>query len=267
MKDLAQKALACSNEEYHAIKDAVGSSGLRTLIMQTPAHFKYNLDNPEPPSAEMRMGTYVHTAILEPHLFSSSLVVDVGSRAAKAFKDAVQSHPGKTVMLQNEFEQALNIRDAVLGNLTARNLLSQGINESSYFWTDEQTGVKCKFRPDCIRPGRIGVDLKTCADASFRGFMNSIGRFRYDMQAAFYLEGLSKVTGENHDSFTFIVAEREPPYLVACYVLDEASIERGMQDVRKALTLYAQCLDSDMWPGYPAELQPISVPHWMWGAE
>jgi len=267
VKDLADKAIICTNEEYHADRTAISSSGLRTIFQQSPAHFKYYQDNPKPPTPDMRIGTYTHSAILEPHIFAQSVVIDVGSRAAKAFKDAVEKHPNKLVMLTCEHEQAIKIRDAVFGHFSARNLLRDGMNEQSYFWTDPETGVKCKFRPDSIHPQKIGIDLKTCLSAKKHEFSNSIGKYRYDMQAAFYLEGLSQITGEQFSDFTFIVAEREAPYEVATFRLNDADLKRGLRDVKEALRLYAKCLEADMWPGYPQEIQPISAPRWLWNGE
>ncbi|NBO40554.1 MAG: hypothetical protein EBU92_03265, partial [Betaproteobacteria bacterium] len=45
--------------------------------------------------------------------------------------------------------------------------------ENSMFWTDQETGIECRARPDIIRPDGLIVDLKTTQDAGASAFAKS----------------------------------------------------------------------------------------------
>ncbi len=68
------KKVKMTMEEYHA-HTAVGSSGLRTLIDQSPAHYLWNKTHPSEPTPAQRRGTIIHTAILEPKIFLANSIV------------------------------------------------------------------------------------------------------------------------------------------------------------------------------------------------
>lgn len=55
-----------SNADYHA-HPAVSSSQLKHML-RTPAHFKASLETSKEPSDAMKLGSLVHTLLLEPHL-------------------------------------------------------------------------------------------------------------------------------------------------------------------------------------------------------
>ncbi len=99
---------------------------------------------------------------------------------------------------------------ALLDCAPAKKLLSAaGKAEQSYFWTDKETGLGCKCRPDYMfDDGSTIVDLKTTTDASLKGFSRSVCNFRYHVQAGFYLHGIEQSTGVRPDRFIFVAIER-----------------------------------------------------------
>lgn len=76
-------------------------------------------------------------------------------------------------------------------------VLTDGFPEVSFFWIDEETGVRCKARFDWLRPGPL-IDLKTHGaqdDAeTIDSFTNSISRYCYDLQAAHYIDAYRQIT-------------------------------------------------------------------------
>jgi len=60
-------------EKYHAV-DALSKS-MMSKILKSPAHYRAALEEHQEPSKAMQMGTAIHTAVLEPHLYSQVVAV------------------------------------------------------------------------------------------------------------------------------------------------------------------------------------------------
>jgi hypothetical protein len=258
--------LDLSNADYHALP-SVSKSGL-DLISKAPAYFKWRRENPQPPTEAMILGTLTHTAVLEPDRFDAEIVVaqkfdrrtTVGKLAAAQFE---AENAGKEVLEAEAYDQVMRIRDAVFSHPAARVALSNVAHvEASMFWTDPQTGLECRCRPDAFRTNDVIVDLKTTKDASPEGFAKSIANYRYHVQAPFYMDGFRAATGREAKGFVFVAVETAPPHLVAVYVLNEIDLIRGRATYQRDLSTLRKCLDLDEWPGYPEAVQEIRLPKW-----
>lgn len=220
----------------------------------------------------MRLGTALHTHVLELDRWDQEIAVapacdrrtKAGKEAYAAFQDAAA---GKTVISADDAEQVQAMARAVFRHPGATMLLGlPGKAETTHMWTDATYGVECKCRPDWLTDdGSIVVDLKTTKDASPRGFRRSIGDFRYQVQAAWYLHGLEQATGRRPDQFVFICVEKEPPYACAVYAADAEMIERGHQQAMADLGELAACRAADRWPSYSDQIETIGLPGWMTG--
>ena len=253
-----------SNEEYHAYP-ALNKSGMVHLD-KSPSHYKWNKDNPEPPTPAKQTGSALHLAVFEPDEYKKQVavapVVDKRTKIGKAaFADFERKAEGKIIISGKDESVIKNMKDAVLRNSTASTLLADGIAELSGFWVHE-TGVMCKCRPDWITGDKIVVDLKSCLDASYKGFQKAAANFLYHWQAAFYLDGLTALTGEEHLVFCFICVEKTAPYGVAVYQLDRASIGAARSQIAPIINQYAICKAKDYWPGYVDEIQQLALPRW-----
>lgn len=256
-----------SNHDYHAQRESISKSGL-DLIRKAPAIYQWRRDNPSLPTPAMRMGTLVHTAILEPDTLMGGLMVapkiDRRTSAGKAEWEAfLIASEGKELVTVEELDQLMGIRDAVWAHPTiaqALRMLSEV--ESSVFWTDDDLGVACRCRPDGIMSNGVILDIKTTKDASPDAFAKSIANYRYHVQAAYYGDGYKAGFGEAPKKFAFIAIETEPPYLCAMYVASEAMVLRGRSDYRQDLLTYAECLRTDTWPGLPEAPTVLDLPKW-----
>lgn len=176
---------------------------------------------------------------------------------------------GKIVLPKQQYDQLMSMRDAVYAHPAARGLLIlPGKAEQSVYWTDPETGVLCRCRPDFwAMQARIIVDLKTCLDASPEGFSKSLYNWRYHVQDVMYREGCEAATGEQQQ-FVFLAVEKDACVVnyeakgVAVYVLDDESRNAGLKEYRQSLATYAACSKSSQWPGYQDKVQIISIPAW-----
>ena len=262
------------NAAYHA-HPAVSKSHL-DLIARSPLHYWARYLDPDrrpvEPTPAMRLGTALHTHVLELDRWDQEIAVapacdrrtKAGKEAYAAFQDAAA---GKTVISADDAEQVQAMARAVFRHPGATMLLGlPGKAETTHMWTDATYGVECKCRPDWLTDdGSIVVDLKTTKDASPRGFRRSIGDFRYQVQAAWYLHGLEQATGRRPDQFVFICVEKEPPYACAVYAADAEMIERGHQQAMADLGELAACRAADRWPSYSDQIETIGLPGWMTG--
>jgi len=264
-----------NNTEYHA-HPAVSKSHL-DLIARSPLHYwaRYldpNRVAPEP-TAAMRLGTALHTHVLELSRWDEQIAVAPAcDRRTKAGKEAFAAFEadaaGKTVITADDADVVMAMGRSVLRHPGAAMLLGMaGKAETTHMWTDPIYGLECKCRPDWLTDdGSIIVDLKTTRDASPRGFKRSIADYRYHVQAGWYLNGIEQATGKRPDQFIFICVESTAPYACAVYAADEVMTDRGHEQAMQDLGKLATCKAADSWPSYSDQIETISLPGWMTGA-
>lgn len=267
--------LPMDNATYHGLTDVVSKSQL-DLVARSPRHYwaRYldpNRVEPEP-TAAMLLGTALHTKVLEPDTVAERYVVapDGIDRRTKAGKEAwaefEATAAGKTVLAKEDAEQILRMSEAVLTHPAAALLLGQlpGKAETTWMWTDEATELRCKCRPDWLTDdGSLIIDLKTTEDASPREFERSVAKWRYHVQAAWYLHGLEAANGKRPDQFIFVCVEKKPPYAVAVYAAAPEMIEAGWKQAQRDLETLAVCRSTDSWPSYSDQIETINLPPWM----
>ena len=240
---------------YHGTK-ALSKSGL-DQFRKSPAHFRAWQDgttkNESSPALEF--GTAVHMAILEPELFALNYTLFTGDRRNKDGKMAYEAviASGKIPLNQEQWDNITGAAAAVHAHPAAAPLLNGIQTEVSCF--DNWMGVKVKARIDGLGKDYI-IDVKTTQDASPIAFAKSCAQFRYHVQAAWYRQ----ITGIQR--FVFIAVEKEAPYGVACYELDEQAINLGIDIIEEQLRTYVECEQLNSWPCYSSQIQSLSLPAW-----
>jgi len=235
------------------------------------------------PTPSMILGSAVHCAVLEPHLFETQYCHDgeldsINGRTTEGKKlkeQFYQINAGKIVLSYDQFSKVMMIRNSILSHPKVKHLLkpSEGLAESSAYWENRETGLLCRCRPDFLRTADdIILDVKTTTDASVDEFTRQLGSYRYHVQGAFYLEGASLATGNQYNHFLFIAAETKPPYGVAVYRLNDAAIEKGREVYKKDLEKFVKAQErlerfkinpSEQWLGFSEEIEDISIPGYL----
>lgn len=281
--------------EYHAW-EAASSSLLSVMHDRSPAHLRAELENPRDRTPALILGDAIHLAVLQPELWPGPYAVagqcnatlkTAGTRCRNAgvvlrggdWYCGVKGHdpspgaPGDVVgavLSTDDWNCCIRLRSAVERHPAASGALSYATDrEVSIVWDDPETGIRCKARLDAPA-WELGVvgDLKSTEDASPRAFRSSIWNYGYHRQAAHYLGGCSVLAAaglmENPppDLWTFIAVEKREPFAVAVYELDAPALDAGRRQLRPLLRVYAECLESDRWPAYSEDAQPISLPEW-----
>lgn len=258
---------AVPEDEYH-MDPALSSTMARLLVPpSTPAHYRWTSTHPRPANLAFDLGHLVHTGVLG---VGAGLVVVEGNRNRNDVKAALAEAraAGLVPVKPDEAEAVAGAVAAVQGHEVAGPLFADGVPEQSGWWTDPETGVGCKFRPDwltILADGRVcAVDLKTTDrehGASAAQFARSVASYRYHGQADWYLTGLA-ACGLTDVAWLWVVVEVEPPHLVAVHAPDQEDLAAAAAANAAARRLLADCRDRDEWPGYPAEISTLRLPRW-----
>ena len=249
--------------------DILGSSGLKTILTQSPAHLKAGREAEEKePTPAKNFGSAYHVWVLEHELKDNLVTIapeinkrtDAGKKAWTAFVDGAE---GKIVISKEEAEIADLMASVIHSHPTAGPLLEhRGFFEQSIVWNDPTFGSLCKCRLDFYLPGmNLIVDLKSAKDASPEGFAKAVGNYHYDLSAAFYVNGVREATGQDC-SWIWLVQEKTPPYAVALYHADQAILDNGRSKIKNLLPIYNDCLNLGVWPGYSEDIQTLTLPGW-----
>ena len=157
---------------------------------------------------------------------------------------------GKIALPANDYKNMLRMLQAVHQHHTAGPLLMGASVEQSFFSVGP-TGVLRKCRTDVITyDGAFVVDLKTTDDVSAAGFRRTIEQRRYNVQAAWYLDILRDLYGDDApQGFAFIAAQKTRPFDVAVHILSDDQIRLGRLLYQRNEALLLECMRTNTWPG------------------
>ena len=184
-----------SNEQYHATPDFFSSSQFKTANEDIELfHKKYItkelVDEGSNPAFDI--GTYFHTAILEPENLDKECIVmppEIKTRRGAKWEEFKASHKGMIILSGNDYHKAENLITAAKESPILMDLLKEGKPELSLFHNFK--GLNVKVRADWINleEGYI-VDLKSttgnCKD--LHKTQGKISQYSYDLSAAFYID-------------------------------------------------------------------------------
>jgi exodeoxyribonuclease VIII len=229
---------------------------------KTPAHFKAKLDGliPDEQTPAMRLGSMIHRAILEPDALEISVKpegLNLSTKEGREWK-AAQT---KTIITQDEYEAIKGMRDSVHTHPAVKRVLANARTEVSLFANGED-GVLRKARIDALpESGNVIVDIKSCQSADPDMMAKSVVSYRYDVQAAYYLD-LCQLLGLDKTEFLFVCVEKTPPFAVAVYALDQQAIEWGRKQYQRDLGFIRRCESYNEWPSFTEDITTLSLPAW-----
>lgn len=260
---------------YHSWR-AVSASLLKVMAAKTPAHARAYMTNEQESSEPLAFGSAYHAYVLEPERFASEYkIVPKMIRRGKEW-DALVSTVGDAdrILWDEDVAELAAMHMALREQTRTRKLIAvPGACEVCVVWDDDATGLRCKCRVDKLLPSPhdIMLDLKSARSADPAAFCRAAAEYGYDIQAAFYADGVRAATGREC-RYMLIPQEKEPPYLSS---LIDAHDERaqptgaacGAVKYREALDRLAGCLESGRFPGYGDEVFALAMPHWAIPAE
>ena len=250
----------------------LSSSDMKKLA-QSPLHYRTSKAGPREETDAMRLGTAVHTAVLEPDRFLEVYVkVPEGDKRSRAVKEAWSEieAAGKLPLSPSDFDAIQGMARSIREHPLAGRWLSGGTAEISGYWTQHidsdglDTEILCKCRPDYIKElgnQYVIVDLKTTRNAEPRYFgKTAYWDYQYHISAAHYLTGMEKLRGVRAQGFIFVAVEKTPPFAVNVFEASEEFIQAGTETNQELYKIFASCQSSGNWPGYPAISRKLMLP-------
>jgi hypothetical protein len=213
-----------TDDNYYEDKEYITASMVKQALQGSKKQFDYAMQYSKESEA-MLVGSAFHCMMLEPDKFSKLYAfepaMDRRTKAGKEYilqwqednKDIPYHIPGK------HEEMLLNMKDS-LNNHPIYNSLIKSNGEREVIKLFELEESKCKSKIDYYDvDDNYIVDIKTCTSAKVDDIVESIKKYMYGIQAAFYLDGLRA------HKFYFVFVEKKAPYDVV--IIDFISLEDG----------------------------------------
>jgi hypothetical protein len=230
------------------------------------------LDNPQPPTPAMILGTATHRMILEPERAGDLAVWGEGEgenvRRGKVWDSFQATHADKLIVTKAE-------RDAMVGMAVAarkyapiyKYAAAKGKTEVVMVWRDPASGRLFKGRADKLcKPGHAIFDLKTTRGCQKYKFGAQAYQLGYHIKMAMYWSGYQAITGEDPKLILGAI-ESKAPHESAVYRVTTDVILQGLEDLGALLTKLAACEESGCWPAAEPEEIELSLPSYAYPQE
>lgn len=271
--------LSLESESYHKSM-AVSRSWLDHI--EPPSLLVWYRSQPQERKAWQYIGQMVHSAFLEPNkplpLIEKQPETIVGSDGKEypwSGKDCsvterkkwqkARDLAGIMVLKPDEWDTIHGCVESLTKNRTAAELFAKGQPEISCFkkFRVNDFVVMLRCRPD-FTPDNVNFipDVKTVRDGETRTSAFEKVVDSYKLQPAFYLDVFNAATGENRNEWMFCVVEKSPPFLSRVFRLraDSNAIRLGRAEYIRRLAVYAECVQSGVWPDWPSGAVDIDLP-------
>lgn len=263
--------------QYHGTKDTWSSSQLKVILEDEEQFFNLYIaktDTKEHVSA-FDVGTYFHTAILEPHKLKEECVIYTGKqRRGAEWELFKKKHNGKAILTKSDAASAQVCIDAVKKSPISMAYIEKSESEVSAFLhirvyqeTIYAPSYKVKLGPNgwekVIRVPDEGLDLMIKARAdklgdkfildlkSTRGNTKSekemqkkVDELDYDLSAALYLDIFTLACGKVIRDFIWTFASKETG-IAKSWRADYDSIAIGRKLWRTAILKLANGIEND----------------------
>jgi exodeoxyribonuclease VIII len=273
-----------SNEVYHG-GEGYSSSQLKTILEDPEIFYRKYITKeiPRESNANFDVGTYFHTAILEPELLESTCMVYPGAvRSGKAWEEFRDSNSTKTIITKGDLVKATELIKAVNSSPIAMKLLKgSSVEVSTYVnlwvvgkdvytvisssvqilkingWESSSmavevleefaTKITVKVRADSIRIGEgVISDLKSTTGncKNAHDIQTKVASYEYDLSTSLYLDIFTAATGELYDKFYWIFASKDKGNCKT-WLASPKQIMVGRKKWKNAVVLLAECLAND----------------------
>jgi exodeoxyribonuclease VIII len=215
---------------------------------------------PDEPTEAMRLGTLIHTLVLEPHEFGTKFVISPEFGRTKAELEAkaefFKANEGKIVVKDKEVDKAERcikyIPDEVMDIVNA--------GKTEFVIQQPIANLPFKGIIDCYTD-RV-IEVKTTSETSADKLISSFFNLKYPMQAAIY--GVLAQKEFNLDFYpntTYLVIQTVAPYRSYFIEADKDYHLYGQKLLDRAISIFNQTNNEGLWDkGW--DIQSIGLPAW-----
>lgn len=280
--------------DYHANRTHISATQIK-YATESLKHFRWYLDGKItiPDKPEFNFGNAFELALLshDEYLKKVAVADDTGwceaakidnpklekPRASKVYKtledEFLRANAGKYIIPdtgKDSFETIENMLESCKSDKAIASLIENTEYQVSLFWTDPETGLQLKTRPDvCKRKKNVLINIKTIDDGSPESFSRELAKWQYPLQACIEIQGCLQ-TGlmPSVDAYYWLVCEKSAPYNGTIYEFQEADISACMDGLHYRLGKIARAMEANEWPGYGGDadnqfgILTAKVPSW-----
>jgi len=238
-----------SNEEYHADRTYLSSSGIK-LAYQDIAEFnrQYNLNQKKEFSniGALDEGSYAHTLILEPELVNIEYAFFPGwQKRGSDYESFVSANQGKKILSATQKNRIDQLFAAYKKHPIAPTLISGGEAEQSICTEISGHRVKARFDYVNVEKGEI-YDVKTTGYAGdVDSFKMTIDQLCYQLSGALYCQVAESFYGKPF-SFFFIVLSKKD-FTCNVYKLGPQKMSTGHRMVLEGLNKIKVARETGIW--------------------
>lgn len=254
-----------SNAQYHADKDVLSSTMLKTALV-SPAHYIASLTELNTSSPQKLFGTLIHALVLEPDTVNQVVALYPGllgkDTASREFR---KINGGRRCMSLADFfaakTMADKVREAPFRGRPFWKYIEEGEVEASFYFDDPTTGIACRTRLDLLHPD-FTFDLKSTRHSTPALFQKDAIALHYDLSV--YMYTLSRVLYEQSPSakpFVLVPVDSAAPHGVHFMPCSNDFLRNGERKYATALATIKACNDVDHWPSLEGEYE-MDIHHW-----
>lgn len=257
-----------SIRDYHDNKTHISASSVKKAKSSLKDFYHY-LKKEQERKVHFDFGNVFEIALLEPLKITEKVAIfdhtkrpeierNFNSTLNKKWKNKFfEENKDKYIINYHDdkdsFHQIEQMVASCKANAVINKLISNIDYQMSVFWTDKETGLNLKTRPDIVKSKKnIIVDVKTCKDASPRGFVRDAIKLDYPIQAAMQIDGCIKGgIMDKVDSYFWLAVQKTAPFHAELYefeIEDRENVEVLLY--RKVLQKIAQAKEQNLYPGF-----------------
>jgi len=260
---------------YHADKlmavPTLSSSVLKLLVDRSPlhawaAHPRLNPDFKKDDDKKFDFGNALHAGLLGGARIAVIQAADYRTKAAQDQRDSALAR-GSVPVLPHQMSRVQAACAAVFRQLKtheAKDALTAGKPEQTILWFDEEFKIWVRIKLDWLpnSPGTFYYDAKSSGDANPIIWTRRLFDLGADIQAVLYSRGIKAVLKIDRPIFRFIVIEADAPHAMSVVQLSPSALDLATRKVSEGMALWAKCLTTDRWPGYPGFVFHVDSPPW-----
>ena len=253
-------------DDYHKGNDHLSSTALRKARKSLKLFKMYQEGYfEEEKKSHFDFGNAFELALLEPDSFDRQVVIyneDERPEKDKGIASKINQEWKKSLydtskyVIKKDGRESFEVIEQMLRSCYAdaviQSLLKNIEYQYSMFWTDKETGLKLKTRPDICRSKKnVVVDVKTALDGSPEAVTKAIGNTDLPFQAVMQIDGVVQ-SGfmEKVDNYFWLVVEKEPPFSATLYEFQQEDIKWCMDEYRYVLSVVKEAIEKNHYPSY-----------------
>lgn len=265
-----------SIEDYHANKTHYSSSGLKYAQKNLKNWWFYKQGYfEEERKSHFDFGNALELAIMDAVEFERKVAImneDVkieeilkerpdlkNVRASKEYKEwydeFVILNKGKYI-IKSKGKESFEVIEHVLNECFANAVINKIIRGTEYqysvFWTDQESGLKLKTRPDLVRlKNNVIIDVKSTIDGDPDQWTRQATKYNYPLQAVMQIDGcLASGLISELKAYYWLVLEKEPPFSATLIQFDHEDIQRLTSQYKYLLKEIAEAEEKNFYPSY-----------------